>query len=81
MGALGPLTLQAFLTGDGPVLTEINARFGGGFPLALAAGGAYPAWLLDMLAGVAVPARLRDYETGLYMTRANAERFTREPRW
>ncbi len=81
MGARGPLTLQAFLTADGPVLSEINARFGGGFPLANAAGGAYPAWLLDMVGGVPVPARLGSYESGLYMTRANRERFVRRPKW
>ena len=81
MGARGPLTLQAFMGTAGPVLSEINARFGGGFPLALEAGGAYPGWLLDMIDGVAVRPRLREYETGVYMTRANAERFVRRPKW
>ena len=57
MGARGPLTLQAFMGTAGPVLSEINARFGGGFPLALEAGGAYPGWLLDMIDGVAVRPR------------------------
>ena len=36
------VTMQAFLTERGPVLTEVNPRFGGGFPLALAAGRKYP---------------------------------------
>ena len=81
LGAAGPLTLQAFLTLDGPVLSEINARFGGGFPLARAAGGDYPSWLLDMINGVDVNPRLRAYEPGLYMTRYNVEHFTREPKW
>ena len=81
MGALGPLTIQAFLTPNGPVLSEINPRFGGGFPLALAAGGSYPAWLLDMVDGRPVSPRLRAYETGLYMTRYHVEHFTRHPKW
>jgi carbamoyl-phosphate synthase large subunit len=81
MGALGPLTIQAFLTPSGPVLSEINPRFGGGFPLALAAGGAYPAWLLEMVAGRRVPPRLGEYESGLYMTRHYVEQFTRRPKW
>jgi carbamoyl-phosphate synthase large subunit len=81
LGAAGPLTIQAFLTPDGPVLSEINPRFGGGFPLALEAGGAYPDWLLDMLAGVPVPPRLGEYEAGLYMTRFHTEQFMRQPRW
>lgn len=81
MGARGPLTLQAFVGTAGPALSEVNARFGGGFPLALEAGGAYPRWLLDMVEGLAVRPRLREYETGVYMTRANAERFVRRPKW
>ena len=81
MGASGPLTVQAFLTRHGPVLSEINPRFGGGFPLALAAGGLYPAWLLDMVGGREVLPRLREYEPGLYMTRYHVEHFTRSPQW
>lgn len=81
LGGVGPLTMQAFLTPEGPVLTEINARFGGGFPLAHAAGAEYPAWLLDMIEGAAVRPRLREYEAGLYMTRSSAELFTRQPKW
>lgn len=81
LGASGPLCLQAFLTERGPVLSEINARFGGGYPLALAAGGAYTAWLLDMVQGIPVPSRLGAYESGLYMTRYNVEYLTRSPTW
>lgn len=81
MGAAGPLTLQAFLTPSGPVLSEINPRFGGGFPLALAAGASYPDWLLDMVDGIEVIPRLRAYDPGLYMTRYYVEQFTRTLRW
>lgn len=81
LGGAGPLTIQAFLTSAGPVLSEINPRFAGGFPLALEAGGAYPAWLLDMVAGGTVTPRLGEYEAGVYMTRSHVERFTRQPRW
>jgi carbamoyl-phosphate synthase large subunit len=81
LGAAGPLTLQAFQTGRGPVLSEINARFGGGFPLGLAAGGLYPAWLLDLAAGIEVPSRLGEYEPGLYMTRHHVEILIRSPKW
>ena len=81
LGASGPLCLQAFLTERGPVLSEINARFGGGFPLGLAAGGNYPRWLLDMAEGVSVPSHLGVYEAGLFMTRYHVEHFTRAPKW
>ena len=81
LGARGPITLQAFLTERGPVLIEVNPRFGGGFPLAYAAGGHYPDWLLALLHGEAVEPRLGSYTVGLYMTRYNVEHFTTEPLW
>ncbi len=81
LGASGPITLQAFLTARGPVLIEVNPRFGGGFPLAYAAGGHYPEWLLALLHGERVEPRVGKYQKGLYMTRYNVEYFTTEPLW
>jgi carbamoyl-phosphate synthase large subunit len=80
-GGRGPVTLQAFLTEGGPTLSEVNPRFGGGFPLAAAAGGDYPEWLLRMLEGKSVSPRFGDYQRGLYMTRTATEIFTTEPKW
>ena len=81
LGAAGPLCLQAFLTSRGPVLSEVNARFGGGFPLGMAAGANYVEWLLDMIDGIPVPSRLGAYDAGVFMTRYNVEHFTRSPKW
>jgi carbamoyl-phosphate synthase large subunit len=78
-GAKGPLTIQAFLTSNGPVLTEINARFGGGFPLANAAGADYPRWLLQEVLGQHIEPRMGDYREGLYMTRYAVEVFLERP--
>ena len=36
-------------------IIEINARFGGGYPLAHHAGGRFTDWLLDELEGKLVP--------------------------
>lgn len=69
LGARGVITVQAFLTDRGPVLTEINPRFAGGFPLAYAAGADYPSWLIEMALGREVPARLGAYEVGMTLTR------------
>jgi carbamoyl-phosphate synthase large subunit len=83
LGARGPLTLQAFLTDGEPTLSEINPRFGGGFPLAHAAGAHYPAWILEMIDAASpddapLSPRLGSYQPGLYMTRSFTEYFTTE---
>lgn len=75
LGARGPITLQAFLTEPEPTLSEINARFGGGFLLAHAAGGRYPEWIVQMCRGETVAPRLGDYTADLCMTRAYTEWF------
>ncbi len=81
LGARGPVTLQAFRTVKGLVLTEINPRFGGGFPLALAAGGDYPEWVLALQRGETVPPRLGQYKRGLMMTRYYSESFLERLPW
>jgi carbamoyl-phosphate synthase large subunit len=50
-GAFGPLCFQAIVTETGPVIFEINARFGGGYPLAHRAGARFSKWLLEWAAG------------------------------
>jgi carbamoyl-phosphate synthase large subunit len=79
LGAAGPLTLQFFKTAEGFVLSEINPRFGGGFPLALAAGADYPEWLMQIVDGRVVRPRLGQYRAGLYMTRFYHETIVSAP--
>jgi len=81
LGGRGPLTVQLFLGKEGPILSEINPRFGGGFPLGLAAGGIYPEWLLQMIEGQTVSSRVGEYKTGIYMTRYYSEIITDHPLW
>ena len=51
-GAYGVLNLQVFLADDGSLrVIEINARYGGGFPLADAAGAHLVAWSIEDLLG------------------------------
>ena len=73
-GARGPLTIQAFLTSNGPVLTEINAVWRR-ISLAYAAGADYPKWLLQEVLGQQIEPRMGDYREGLYMTRYAVEVF------
>ena len=53
-GCRGALCFQAIVTPTGEAAVfEINARFGGGFPLAHAAGATFSRWLLEESAGLA----------------------------
>ncbi|MBE0449186.1 MAG: ATP-grasp domain-containing protein [Actinobacteria bacterium] len=81
LGGRGPFTLQAFLTEGDPTLSEINPRFGGGFPLTLAAGGDYPEWIMQMLEGKDFLPRIGRYKENMYMTRYYAEIFSEGPLW
>ncbi|WP_445258381.1 ATP-grasp domain-containing protein [Nocardioides aurantiacus] len=58
-GAYGVLNVQVFLDAAGAMnVIEINARFGGGFPLSWAAGAQLPLWLVQEGAGMVPTARL-----------------------
>jgi carbamoyl-phosphate synthase large subunit len=74
-GARGPLTVQLFRNNKTGrlVFNEVNARFGGGYPLARHAGADFQAWLIDeYLFGAAPPVR-RDWKAGVLMLRYDAE--------
>lgn len=74
-GARGCLTLQVFADeGDRRIAAiEINARFGGGVPLTIAAGADYPAWLIrEYLLHEEIPA-FSAWEENLLMLRYDAK--------
>jgi carbamoyl-phosphate synthase large subunit len=76
-GACGPLCFQAILPDDGqPGVFEINARFGGGYPLAHQAGATFTKWLLEETTGLPSSANDR-WEEGLTMLRYDAAFFRR----
>jgi carbamoyl-phosphate synthase large subunit len=67
---VGPANIQCFREPDGRhFLTDINPRFGGGFPLPLAAGGRYPELALALACGERPEPRLGDFREGIVMTR------------
>jgi carbamoyl-phosphate synthase large subunit len=70
LGIVGPANIQCFREADGEhFITDINTRFGGGFPLPLAAGGRYPELALALARGERPEPRLGDFREGIVMTR------------
>ncbi len=67
---VGPANIQCFREADGShLVTDINPRFGGGFPLPLAAGGHYPELALALARGERPEPRLGQFREGIVMTR------------
>jgi carbamoyl-phosphate synthase large subunit len=66
----GPANIQLFReSNDRLEVTDVNPRFGGGFPLPLAAGSRYPELAIAMANGERPEARLGDFREGVVMTR------------
>lgn len=73
-GPYGPLNLQVFVDRRAGRLAviEINARFGGGVPLSIAAGADMPLGLLQDALGQPVSAPLSGWQANLMMLRYDA---------
>lgn len=74
-GACGALCFQAMVRPDGSAAVfEINARFGGGFPLTHRAGAPFSRWLLQEISGLPCEADNR-WQENLTMLRYDAALF------
>lgn len=74
-GARGPLCFQAIVNELGELAVfEINARFGGGYPLAHHSGAKFSQWLLEEAAGMPSTAN-NDWKAGVTMLRYDAAVF------
>jgi carbamoyl-phosphate synthase large subunit len=70
IGICGPANIQCFREPDGSLpVTDVNTRFGGGFPLPLAAGSRFPDLALALARGERPEPRLGDFREGVVMTR------------
>jgi carbamoyl-phosphate synthase large subunit len=66
----GPANVQCFREADGRLLvTDVNPRFGGAFPLPLAAGSRYPELALAMANGERPEPSVGEFRAGVVMTR------------
>jgi carbamoyl-phosphate synthase large subunit len=67
---IGPANVQCFREPDGELqVTDVNPRFGGGFPLPTAAGSRYPELALALAAGEQPEPRFGEFQAGVVMTR------------
>ena len=67
---VGPANVQCFRELDGSLpVTDVNPRFGGGFPLPTAAGSRYPELALALAAGERPDPTLGEFREGVVMTR------------
>jgi carbamoyl-phosphate synthase large subunit len=78
-GARGALCFQAIVNDSGEaVIFEVNARFGGGYPLAHRAGGMFSKWLLEETLGRECTAT-NEWQDRLMMLRYDAAVFAPGP--
>ncbi|GAA1773512.1 ATP-grasp domain-containing protein [Luedemannella helvata] len=73
--AFGVLNVQVFADGPDVSVIEINARFGGGYPLTWRAGGRYGQWLIQEVLDGTPPPAAPPVEDGLLMLRWDEEVF------
>jgi len=78
LGAVGPITIQCFKKGNEIKFTEINPRFGGGYPLSFAAGANYPELLIRMVLGEKITKKLGEFDENLIMLRWEDAVFIKE---
>ncbi len=70
LGIVGPANIQCFREPSGELqVTDVNPRFGGGFPLPTAAGSRYPEMALALAEGERLEPRFGDFRAGVVMTR------------
>jgi carbamoyl-phosphate synthase large subunit len=74
IGIVGPACIQCFREADGSLpVTDVNPRFGGAFPLPLAAGSRYPELAIALARGERPEPRVGEYRAGVTMTRFLSE--------
>lgn len=77
-GFYGAVCFQVITTAAGPCVIEINARFGGGFPLAHRAGARFTRWLIEAAAGLPLTAD-DHWQDGTWMLRYDAAVYGASP--
>ena len=67
LNLMGPIDMDVFCVEGKYYISEINPRFGGGYPHAYACGVNFPAYIANNIAGKENPVSIGDYEEGICM--------------
>lgn len=67
--SFGVINIQCFSTSEGFYFTEINPRFGGGYPLSYYAGANFPQMIIKLLKGEKIEPQIGNYKEGVLMLR------------
>ena len=70
-GFRGPVDIDIFDINGRYYISEVNPRFGGGYPHAHEAGCDHTKLILNNLLGLANPPRIGEYEENIYMMKYN----------
>lgn len=71
VGLTGMLDIDLFKVGDEYLVSEINPRFGGGYPHAFGCGVSFPQMVLNNLEVKVNPPQIGAYEADIYMAKYN----------
>ncbi len=77
-GFRGQIDIDLFLEDEGFYFSEVNPRYGGGYPHAYECGVRTPAMYLANLDGIENPVRIGEYEDGFVMMKYNEVMVRRE---
>lgn len=67
LGAVGYIDIDIFKTEKGYLISEVNPRFGGGYPHAYECGVNFPKYLINNVKGIENKRNIGAYEEGVFM--------------
>jgi len=70
LGHFGPLDIDCFYDGDEVYIMELNARFGGGYPLTHLAGGDFTTAAISLANNEKISPRIGKFESGVQMVKS-----------
>lgn len=67
LGVIGHIDIDLFKKGEDYLVSEVNPRFGGGYPHAYECGVNFPAYIINNINGIENEPGIGDYDADIYM--------------